>query len=103
MHNMNNSKAKKLMAGIMIIMVLVVMLFWTSHEAAHICHKCTGNDCPICALLHQCENAFSEMGGDLAADADLDLSPVLFACILPIISIGIKRETPVSRKVRLDN
>lgn len=98
-HLMRLSK-KKIAAGIMIIMVLVVMLFWAFHAATDIFHECSGDGCPICALMHQYESAVYQLGDGAACQFGLliPLIPLLF-----ILSHGLIPETPISRKVRMDN
>ncbi len=58
----NNSKKKKAAAILMSIMILGVLLLSVAfliHEADH---DCTGEDCPVCAMMQQCENTLSRMG-----------------------------------------
>lgn len=94
---------KKIIAGIMIIMVLVVMLFWTLHEATCSCHNGRGGECPVCALMHQYESAVYQLGDGAACQFALSIPLIPLLFILAFFLHGLIPETPISRKVRMDN
>lgn len=87
----------------MAVMMLVVMLFSSFFIAAHADHDCTGEDCPICACIQQCENTIRGIGSSITAESAV-IIPVLISLL--IISLGVpsfQRDTPVSAKIRLNN
>ncbi|MCR5649665.1 MAG: hypothetical protein K6F86_00615 [Lachnospiraceae bacterium] len=90
-------------AGIMAVMMLVVVLFSSFFIAAHADHDCTGEDCPICACIQQCENNIHGTGSGIT-DFSVVILPVFITFLF--ISFGapsFKLGTPVSTKVRLNN
>ncbi len=103
MRNANKAKALRIAAGIMGMMLLVIVLFSTFFIAAEADHDCTGEDCPICACMHQCENALRGIGDGTAAQPSAVI-PVLFLLFSAALFVAeLPQETLVSRKVRLNN
>ena len=94
---------RHLTAGIMAAMMLLVMLFSSFYIAAHADHDCTGEDCPICACIQQCENTIRGAG--------IGITVLLAVCLPVLLSLQIQSfgvpavwwGTPVSTKVRLNN
>ncbi len=96
-------KRVKFTACIMAVLMLFYMLIMFYFVASHADHDCKGEDCPICACIHQCENNIRGMG-NAAITATAVLIP--FCAALLSMSLGVLTfisDTPVSRKVRLDN
>ena len=90
-------------AGIMAVMMLIVVLFSSFYIASHADHECTGEDCPICACIQQCENNIRGIGSGVATISAV-IIPVFIA--FQFISYGVslfRLSTPVSAKVRLNN
>ncbi len=103
MRNSSTSKVLRITAGIMGLMMLFIVLFSSFYIAAEADHDCCGEDCPICACIHQCENTLRGIG---------DRAAVRFAVVAPVILIlfaaafviaAVSQDTLVSRKVRLNN
>lgn len=95
--------SNKIIAAIMGVMMLVVVLVSASYVAVEAVHDCTGEDCPICACINQCENTLRQVGGGVDFQADTVL-PVVFILIMAVSGSAIlTAETPVSRKIRLNN
>jgi hypothetical protein len=95
--------SNKIIAAIMGVMMLVVVLVSASYVAVESGHDCTGEDCPICACINQCENTLRQVGGGVDFQADTVL-PVVFILIMAVSGSAIlTAETPVSRKIRLNN
>ncbi len=103
MENRTQTKMNRILTGIMAVMVLFVVLFSAFYIGAHADHDCTGEDCPICACIAQCENILHGSGGIpfLAANGIL---PIVLLTGSIIISYGVViSNTPVSTKVRMNN
>ena len=103
MRGPNAAKAIRITAGVMGLMMLVIVLYSAVYIAAEADHDCCGEDCPVCACIHQCEITLRGAGGG---------AQVQLTCIIPIIPVllaaafltaAIPGETPVSGKVRLNN
>ncbi len=83
--------------------MLVVVLFSAIFITVETFHDCDGEDCPICEILHQCENNLNQLGDGVA--------PVLIAATLMIIFINsdilsgdfFPHETLVTARVRLND
>ena len=97
------SDSRRISAGIMAVMILVIMLAsftFFMHEADH---HCSGGDCVTCCILEQCRNTVKKIGTGAVIT-------VLFAvvsyvvCRLSAESGGFMiRRTPVACKIRLNN
>ena len=95
--------SNKIIAAIMGVMMLVVVLVSASYVAVESGHDCTGEECPICACINQCESTLRQVGGGVDFQADTVL-PVVFILTMAVSGSAIlTAETPVSRKIRLNN
>ncbi|RKM59206.1 AraC family transcriptional regulator [Butyrivibrio sp. CB08] len=101
-HNAEN-KLNRLLAGIMAIMVLFVVLFASFFVVSHTHHDCSGEDCPVCATIHQCENLLNGAGGSFLHIAAGVLPVVLVIGSVIISFCAVILGTPVSTKVRMNN
>ena len=99
----SENRKKRLLAGMLGMVFLVAVLLSTFYLVAEAGHDCTGEDCPICACMQQCENTLHTMayGGVLAVVAVLPMF-LLFFRVLSEASKMVQ-ETPVTRKVRMNN
>lgn len=94
------SNTRRIAAGIVGVMMLVVVLLSASYIAAEADHDCTGDDCPICVCIQQCENILNQVGG-VATQVSI-VAPVVFLLLFMLFSVySISQETLVSKKVRL--
>ena len=97
------SKSKRIASGVIAALMLFVLLFSASYIAAEADHDCTGHDCPICACIQQCENTLQQIGSGVATQVAVAL-PILFTFLLGAVwTFCVQMETPVTRKVRLNN
>lgn len=103
MRNSNTSKVLRIAAGIMGLLMLVIVLFSASYIAAEADHECCGDDCPICACIQQCENTLHGFSDGIAVQSSA-IAPVILILLAAAFAItAVSQETPVSRKVRLNN
>ena len=94
---------KKFIAGILAASVLFIMMFSVLFIAEHADHDCTGDDCPVCACLQQCEMMFRGLETGMTAGAGVYL-PLLFLIIsVSLLCHFVAERTPVAIKVRLNN
>ncbi len=98
-----SSKIKRTAAGIIILMMLVFVLFSAFYIAIEADHDCTGEDCPICACIQQCENVLRSLGDGVALQLSALVSIVFILLNAVSFAKVFPQETPVSRKVRLNN
>ncbi len=97
------SKRNRIAAGILGILMLFTVLFSAFYLAAEVAHDCTGEDCPICACIAQCEKAIRQIGNG-AALWTIAFLPVVSMLVLAFLFVyEFSQETLVSEKVRLNN
>ncbi len=97
------SKHKRITAGILVMFIFFTMLFSAFCIAAEADHDCTGEDCPICACIQQCENTLHQIGDGIALQAAVIIPVIFIFLCISLFTLGLPRETPVSGKVRLNN
>jgi hypothetical protein len=103
MRSANAAKAKRIAAGVTSLLLLVIALFSAFYLAAEAGHDCAGEDCPICACIQRCESALRGFGGGTAALLSV-AAPIFFILLFAaLFAAALPLETPVSRKVRLNN
>ena len=103
MTGLNNIKVKRIISGSIAFMVLVLLFLSSLFIAVEANHHCNDDDCQICECIHQCLNILHGVD-DLLPSQTTVLIPVL--AILFIVSLSvcdIKTDTPISRKVRLND
>ena len=87
----------------MAFILLVIMLFSTFYIVAETDHVCTGEDCPICACIAQCENILHQLSDGTTGQLAV-IFPIIFMLVAAfLLASDFAQETPVSRKVRLNN
>ena len=98
--NANRKKNIAVIACVLFVFVTLASLFYIAKEENH---QCTGEDCPICACVHQAKQVLRNLGTTPAVG--FFVSPVIFIAgtvILPgfwiILSISL-----VHQKVRLND
>ncbi|MCR4591514.1 MAG: hypothetical protein K5668_11945 [Lachnospiraceae bacterium] len=96
-------KTKKLTACIMAAMMLFAVMFSVFFITVHADHDCTGEDCPVCAVIHQCENIIHGLGDGGAAVSAVLIPIAALSLFVSIHACFFAGDTPVSRKVRLNN
>ena len=103
MRGIHGSGAKRIAAGILGLTLLAVVLLSSFCIAIEAHHDCTGEDCPVCVCLQHCANTLRQLG---------ESSVLLIGAIVPVLvfflaaitlGLAVLSETPVSRKVRLNN
>ena len=103
MRNSSKSKALRIAAGIMGLMMLVLVAFSAFYIAAEADHDCCGEGCPICACIHRCENTLRGIGDGPAVRSAIVAPVILFLLAAAFIIPAVSRDTLISRKVRLNN
>ena len=103
MRNSNVSNAKRIAAGVIGLMMLVIFLFSTFYIAAEADHDCCGENCPVCTCIRACENTLRGVDTGTASQLSAIL-PIFFALFIGALFVtAIPQDTLISRKVRLNN
>ncbi len=103
---MKNSMGRKIsrsFACIMAAMVLIIVLFSSFFIVSHADHDCTGEDCPVCACIQQCENILHGVGDGSIYAASGILPVVLIVGFILTSYCIVVSDTPVSEKVRIND
>lgn len=94
---------KRITAGIIVILMLFNLLFSAFYIAAEVDHDCTGEDCPICACIAQCESILHQISDGIVSQAAF-VFPIVFLVVSLFLYTNLfTQETLVSRRVRLNN
>ena len=87
----------------MAVAMVFAMFFSSFFIASHVDHDCTGEDCPICACIQQCENTIRGIGSGIAATSAV-IMPLMIALVITSFGVlSFQWNTPVSAKVRMNN
>ncbi len=96
----NKKRLTVVILAALILFALMTSLFVIIREADH---DCTGENCPVCAVIAVCQNTVKTLGGVLGAAA------IAFACfcftasVIAFFRTISYNKTPVSLKVKLLN
>ena len=97
------SGVRKLAAGLLSLVLVLVVLLSAYCIAVESGHDCEGEECAVCECIRQCKSALHPICNGAV---------MLLAAIIPAICLllrarievcGILRDTPISRKVRLND
>ena len=66
-------------------------------------HNCTGEDCPVCACIHQAEQTLRNLGTGNIGNAVVSTLPVWNGILLPVCLFCVYTTSLVSQKVRLND
>ena len=103
MYDSKEANGRRIMAGIMSLLMLMIVLFSAFFIAAETHHDCCGEDCQICACIQQCEKTLCGIGDGAVTQAAF-IAPVILSLLAAVFSLTtVVQGTLVSRKVRLNN
>lgn len=95
-----SNKHLSLIVCMTLVFVMLASLFYIAKEANH---DCSGEDCPICACIHQAEQTIRNLGTGVI------VSVCIGAVIVLLVSMPDKKQfclcpvSLVSQKVRLND
>ena len=99
---MNRKRQKTFSIAVCVLFLIITFasLFYIVEEENH---YCTGEDCPICANIHQAEQTLRNLGAGTVIHATVN--PVLFMFVLAIAgqAFVVSNTSLVSQKVRLND
>lgn len=103
MYGVNDRKLNRGTAWIIAAIMLFAVVSSVFFIAAEAEHECSGDNCPICNCIQQCERLLYHSGDGVPEHtAALWVAFSVFLSFLFFYPCFV-RETPVSRKVRLDD
>lgn len=94
---------KRYLAALICVLFLVVTLASFFYIAKEANHKCTGEDCPICACVHQAEQNLKNLGTGFVADFCAIFAVLSIVSVIYCQTENLLCTSLVSQKVRLNN
>lgn len=85
------------------LMMLVIVLFSAFFIAFEMSHDCEEEDCPICAVMQQCENNLRMIAGGASSAASSFIPVFIILFSAAFFAAALPLETLVKRKVRLND
>lgn len=98
--NYRKQRISSLVICIVFLFVVCASLFYIVKETGH---HCSGEDCPICANMHQAEQTLKNLGNGVSISTSISPIPVIFTILLTGTFSFIIYTSLISQKVRLDN
>ena len=95
---MKRQKKAAILICMAFLFVMLASFFYIAKEENH---NCTGEDCPVCACIHQAEQNLKNLGTGLAVMPGQKILSVLVEAILCFFVVC--RTSLVSQKVRLND
>lgn len=103
MSRMINSEKVRALSVVLAAFMLAAILFSSLFIALEMHHDCSGEDCPICICIEHCVRTLHELG-DLNVLCAVSVLPVLLIVFAKIATGFVYvNDTPVSRKVRMND
>ncbi|MBO4650183.1 MAG: hypothetical protein J5653_03225 [Clostridiales bacterium] len=103
MESVKGMKTRKILSLLLALLVLFVISFSSFYIAVEANHECDGHDCPICSILRQCEAVIRVFKEGKTQHTAPVLPVLIHFAAMHLIPALITSETPVSRKVQLNN
>ena len=99
---MNRKRQKTFSIAVCVLFLFITFasLFYIAEEENH---YCTGEDCPICANIHQAEQTLRNVGNSTITIAAINPMPILFALLITGQFLLVSDTSLVSQKVRLND
>lgn len=98
-----DKKAQRILAGFTCAAFVIVAFFSLLFIAKEAHHDCTGEDCPVCACIHQAKQTLKQIGtgssetaGAFAPQFPLVVAFLCLPLFVPVASL-------ISQKVRMNN
>ncbi|MCR4904280.1 MAG: hypothetical protein K6A23_15585 [Butyrivibrio sp.] len=97
------NEKRKFAAAVMAVFMLVVVLFSAFFVAIEMGHDCSGEDCPICHCIQQCENTLHHIAGGMVLQAEVILPVIFFILTVSFLTDELYQQTLISQKVRMND
>lgn len=100
---MQEDRLQRITSGILGMILLAVVLFSAFFMTYEKEHDCTGEHCPVCACIHQCEKILRSFQHCVESYAVFLMIPLLLLYTMFFYESGYQPLSPVLLKVRLDH
>lgn len=98
-----NRKHRAITAIIVAAFVVSIMLLSVFFVATEQHHDCTGDDCPVCAVLQMCEASLQQTGDGGVSFIVMALLLLAAISFVSYAGVEVVPITPVSAKVRMNH
>ena len=98
---MNGSRIYSLVVCSLLLLTIFFSMLFISEEMGH--HDCTGDDCPVCAVIEICINNVEKCGTVVIAVAAAAVVMITFSENNNIYKEAIVFSSLTGNKVRLNN
>jgi len=98
-----NKRIGKIVSSAVCITALLAVFSALLFLLAESGHVCDDDDCPVCACMQMCEEQLHRLAGGLP---DASVCIIAVFCVVVLIALFqpvLVKDTPVLRKVRLNN
>lgn len=104
-HNAENVYGfiKKSIALIVGAMLFLSVFFSKLYIAEEFVHDCSGEECPICQTIAECEAFINKISTGLVMFVAAFLMVISLSKIVATVNEAVCLATPVAKKVRLNN
>ena len=103
MSSNNISESKRILSFVMGIIMLVMILFSGFYIAHEIDHDCSGEDCPICICITQCESLLELISCATANNIEISFNTCIIILSVCFPVLFFIHKTLILKKVRLNN
>lgn len=102
--SITNTTIKKRLSAIILCFMMVMLMslsaFYIADEAGH---KCNDDNCPVCAVIHQCENVLHNITDSSFLTLSVLIPIIFFLVNSLLLEVNTTQETLVSQKIRLND
>ena len=98
-----HEKQRRIAAGFLSLLILAAVLFSAVFIAAEADHDCAGENCSVCVCIRCCAEFLSRLLPGVIAAVHTVLPALCVLSAALVFFALMTEETPVSRKVRLNN
>ncbi len=90
-------------AVIVSILLFFAVLFSVCYVISEVNHDCSGDNCPICNYIGQCESLLRNVSEGTAAVCIVFSNTVFLALTLPALFASLRLTTLITCKVRMND
>lgn len=97
------TKKQKILTSVICAVFIVVTFFSIFFIVKEADHDCTGENCPICACIHQAEETLQQLGAGTVGAEDFLPAIEMAALALACAFLFVPCTSLISQKVRLND
>ena len=86
-----DKKAQRILAGFTCAAFVIVAFFSLLFIAKEAHHDCTGEDCPVCACIHQAEQTLKQIGTGSSETAGAFAPHFAFLCLYLSLPLSARK------------